>query len=178
MVNIIIGKCYCISASSPSSSSTARTGGSIVVYNTASSSATATSSASGSGTNLAIVLKNVFQSLINAVINSINPNLNPNEQGPIYTTIDSTINLVVNFFDSNNNQVIVPIVFSMNTSSLLSIGNISIITPNNLEDLTATSASLKGTLGQLLLLLDQQIPTISRNLNACQGVTGPYYNID
>ena len=129
----------------------------------------ASSTASGSGTNLDIVLKNVFQSLINAVINSINPNLNPNEKGYVYTTIDSTINLVTNFFDSNNNQTIVPIVFTISTSSSLSIGSSGTITGRGgggviLFNSSATSASISGTLGQLLLLLDQEIPTISSNV--------------
>ena len=127
----------------------------------------ASSSASGSGTNLDIVLKNVFQSLIDAVINSINPNLNPNEKGYVYTTIDSTINLVTNFFDSNNNQTIVPIVFNISTSSSLSIGSSGTITGRGGSitlNSSSTSASISGTLGQLLLLLDKQIPTISSSL--------------
>jgi len=125
---------------------------------------TASSSASGSGTNLDIVLSNVFQSLINALINSINPNLNPNEKGPVYTTIEATINLVVTFFDSNNNQTIVPIVFSISTNSLLSVGARAVTTIRIPSSVTATSASIKGTLGQLLGLLDQEIPTISDNV--------------
>lgn len=124
----------------------------------------ASASASGSGANLSEVLKNVFQSLIDAVTKNVKPDLNPNEKGPVYTIIDSSINLVVNFFDSNNNQTIVPIVFNISTKNLLSVGNSSIIAPNNPEDLSATSTSISGTLGQLLLLLIKQIPTLSESL--------------
>lgn len=136
-------------------------------------------SASASGTNLDIVLSNVFKSLINALINSINPNLNLNEKGYVYTTIEATINLVVTFFDSNNNQTIVPIVFTTNTNSLLSVGNKNVNTirvTGNLSStsasikgsvpVSATSASIKGTLGQLNGLLDQEIPTISNNVTS------------
>jgi hypothetical protein len=136
-------------------------------------------SASASGINLDIVLSNVFKSLINALINSINPNLNLNEKGYVYTTIEATINLVVTFFDSNNNQTIVPIVFTTNTNSLLSVGNKNVNTINvtgNLSStsasikgpapVSATSASIKGTLGQLNGLLDQEIPTISNNVTS------------
>ena len=124
---------------------------------------TSTASASGSGVNLSEVLKNVFQSLINAVTKNVKPDLNPNEKGPVYTIIDSSINLVVTIIDKNNLKTIIPMNFNINTKNLLSIG--SSATRGSSGTLSATSASISGTLGQLLLLLDKQIPTIIANTN-------------
>lgn len=124
----------------------------------------ASASASGSGANLSEVLKNVFQSLIDAVTKNVKPDLNPNEKGPVYTIIDSSINLVVTIIDKNNLKTIIPMNFNINTKNLLSIGSSATIGSSG--TLSATSASISGTLGQLLLLLDKQIPTISSSLNS------------
>lgn len=124
----------------------------------------ASASASGSGANLSEVLKNVFQSLIDAVTKNVKPDLNPNEKGPVYTIIDSSINLVVTIIDKNNLKTIIPMNFNINTKNLLSIG--SSATRGSNVTLSATSASISGTFGQLLLLLDKQIPTISSSLNS------------